>query len=456
MRINRFSLYFKIFVGLWGTIMIFAITPLLMILVSNQESRDAFYEHAKKGLEKNIVIDIRAAANSGNIPSLINQVKRAEKYLNSEIFIFDKNSKELRNKKAPLGADNIIKTMTEDKVVLIKKYSDDKNDKRLIRVIKTDEYVLISYPTGDKPASFSAIIFAKHVNAFIYIFFLSSIASLIITRYFSKPLLTLSKAVKRISEGDFSVRVAEELNRKDEIGQLGKDFDIMAAKLQHIRNTKEATLRNLSHELRSPLTRLRLSLELARAKAGDNATQALDRIELESDRLNEMIGQLLEISRIKSTENLEKETFGIKSAIQIVLSDGYFEANETGKNLTYSEDAEYFIHGNQALLISCFENIIRNAIKYSSSKVDVKVGCEDSFIVVSISDDGTGVADEHLSEIFKPFYRVQADRDRKTGGIGLGLAIAKTIVDAHNGYINAINNQYEGLTIEVRLPIDSV
>ncbi len=153
---------------------------------------------------------------------------------------------------------------------------------------------------------------------------------------------------------------------------------------------------------------------------------------------------------------MKKKTFGIKNAIQIVLSDGYFEANEAGKNLTYSEDAEYYIKGDQGLLISCFENIIRNAIKYSNSKIDVRVGKIDENILITISDDGEGgVSNEHLKEIFKPFHRVQDDRDRKTGGIGLGLAIAKTIVEAHDGSIKAVNNENGGLTVEIKLPAEN-
>lgn len=453
MKLNRHSLFFKIFIALWLTIMIFALTPFFYIVMGSQDIRDAFYEHAKRGMEKEIIDNFHAAARQGDISQLIKEVKKAEELVGGNIYIYDKNNREIRNKQAPDIAIEIINELTDGKIVLLRKFSEEKDDERLIKAFKTkNQFTIVSFPNGKNEPSFAYIIILTHLNILLYILLLASIASLILARYFSKPLGILSKAAREIAEGDFSIRVTKELHRKDEIGLLAEDFDLMAKKLQISKQNQENTLRNISHELRSPLTRLRLSLELARGKAGKKAAQDLNRIELESERLNDMIGKLLEISRINASKNISAQTFYLKDVIRTVLSDGYFEANEAGKKLNYSEDGRYYVKGNQELLISGFENIIRNAIKYSNTRVDISVSKSDKFIKISISDDGEGIGDEHLTEIFKPFYRVQDDRDRKTGGTGLGLAIAKTVIEAHGGKVRAFNNHNKGLCVELLLP----
>jgi len=451
MKISRHSLLFKIFIGLWVTIMIFALTPILFIYTDSQESRETFYTHAKKEMEKKAGVELRAAAHKSR-EDLIKTIADTENRLHLLIYAFDKDNVEINNRAYPNSALDIINEMKDGKVALIKKYSSDPEDKRVVKAMKANGYTLFSYPSDNTEPSYAKLIIMNHINILLYVLLLSIAASLVLVRYFTKPLMTLSKAARKIADGDFTVRVSDKLMRKDEIGLLAEDFDLMANKLQINKQNQENTIRNISHELRSPLTRLRLSLELARAKAGENATAALDRIELESERLNDMIGKLLELSRIKAAKSITTETFPLKEAIQTVLADGYFEANEMGKILTYSEDTEHTLRGNIDLLVSGLENIVRNAIKYSNSRVDIKVTKVKDFIKIVVADDGIGVKDEYLLDIFKTFFRVNDDRDRKTGGTGLGLAIAKTVTEAHGGCIRAYNGDSGGLCVEIILP----
>jgi len=212
-------------------------------------------------------------------------------------------------------------------------------------------------------------------------------------------------------------------------------------------------LRNISHELRSPLTRLRISLELARAKAGSQVSHALDRIESETEKLNDMIGSLLEMSRLKDSWSATTETLKVKEAIKDIIEDAKFEASENGKELVSNIQCNCIIKTHSKLLKSSMENIIRNAIRYAESRIEVEVAQDSGFLRITICDDGKGVGKEHLEDIFSPFYRVDDDRDRKTGGTGLGLAIAKAFSDMNNGSIKAYNKPQGGLCVEILIPM---
>lgn len=451
MKISRHSLFFKIFIGLWVTIMIFALTPLVFLLMNNKDHREVFYNLAKKELDKEIFFKLRTASETGDLNAMQKYINIAENRLNMDIFVFNAEHKEVFGSQYPENALKMINEMDDTKVVFVKKISDDPADSRVIRIFRTGKFIFAGYPKDDPPPSYTKIIAERHVNLLIYVFFLSLVASLILVRYFTKPLSVLSRAAEKISDGDFSVRVSEKLNRKDEIGILASDFDMMAEKLCINRENQECMLRDISHELRSPLTRLRLSLELARKKAGENATGALDRIETESERLNEMIGWLLEISRVK-TSDFPIEKFYINDVTDEIIADGEFEATANGKILKCTMERNSAMEGNRQWIKSGLENIVRNAIRYSDHKVDINIARDEGCIRILVSDDGTGVDEKHLKNIFTPFYRVQDDRDRKTGGTGLGLSISKTCVEVHNGSIRAFNNKSGGLTIEMLLP----
>jgi len=290
MNFNRHSLYFKVFFGLWVTIMIFALTPLFFFLMSSADSREVFYNHSRKEMDKKIMLEIRTAAASGKIDEIRKVINYAEKTLKLEINIFDKEKNEILGKQYNPEVLNLLDEMADGKLVLVKTFSDDPGDDRKIRVMRAGKYIFTALPSATEQPAYLAILMAHHLHILLYIILLSSIASYIMMRYLAKPIRTLSIAADKIANGNFDVRVSDILKRKDEFGLLAEDFDTMAERLNKNRLSSEHMLRNISHELSSPLTRLRISLELARAKAGDNASQALDRIESESEKLSDMIG----------------------------------------------------------------------------------------------------------------------------------------------------------------------
>lgn len=451
MRLSFNNLFVKIFLTIWATTLLFSAIPITFIMFGDQHHKHTFYEMALQDMSKNVHRELGENIKDGNFKRADELINKARELLGRNIYIFNNDLSEINDKKFPEYSLELISQIHGDKVVIVKDKYDDESMRGPVLVFSAGEYKVVSSTDDDLEPAYLRIFMHKHIRVMMYVFLLSSIVSFVIVRIFRKPLLTISGASKRIAEGDFSVRVGDEVNSTDAMGKLANDFDKMADRLEKTRDNQEAMLRNISHELRSPLTRLRLSLELARAKAGQGADGALDRIETESERLNEMIGHLLEISRIRDSHNMPIAPVDINEILSQIVADNGFEAAEYGKTLDFSGEVTAKVSGNRKLLISGIENVVRNAIKYAENTIYINVYENIEKVVIKISDDGSGVEGNHLNDIFTPFYRVEDDRDRKTGGTGLGLAIAKAVFDAHNGSVTAYNEK--GLTVEIILPV---
>lgn len=282
-----------------------------------------------------------------------------------------------------------------------------------------------------------------------------------LARYITSPVKKLQAATRRIAEGDLKVRVGAQLSgRKDEIADLGASFDIMTERVESLVDSQRRLLRDISHELRSPLARLGIALELARQRAGTEADSALDRIEREAGRLNELIGELLVVARLESSaEKMDREPVHIPDLLEEIAADARFEARSRNCTVRVSSDADYIVSGKRDLLRSAIENIVRNSVHYTAEGSEVEVKAQSSLegakelVCVEVRDHGGGVPDEALSELFRPFYRVGEARDRKRGGVGLGLTIAERAVRLHGGTINAANAPDGGLVVTVLLPV---
>jgi two-component system sensor histidine kinase CpxA len=282
-----------------------------------------------------------------------------------------------------------------------------------------------------------------------------------LARYLTNPVRQLRGATHKLANGELSVRVGRRLaKRGDELGDLGRDFDLMAQQLEAQVAGQRRLLRDISHELRSPLARLNVALGLARRQSGSDATPSLDRIERESERLNEMIGQLLTISRLESgAQAIPAETVDLAVIVRGVAEDANFEARARGRRVRLTACEACKLAGVPALLRSAVENVVRNAIRYTAEDTEVEVALrprmEDgkAMAVVSVRDHGPGLPEAALGEIFRPFYRVGNARDRESGGAGLGLAITDRAVRAHKGSARAVNVADGGLLVEILLPL---
>lgn len=271
-----------------------------------------------------------------------------------------------------------------------------------------------------------------------------------LARYLINPIIKLGNATKHFAEGDLKVRT--DIKRSDEIGQLAKDFDEMAEQIESLINSQTRLTRDISHELRSPLARMNVALELAK-NTPENET-FLNRIEIESNRLNEMISNILTLSKLESkSETIDKRTVNLAKIFENVVADAKFEAEAKGKSVVILHKDDCKISGNERLLRSAIENVLRNAVRYTKDKVEVSLQCKQSNALISIKDFGGGIPEAELKEIFQPFYRVSESRTRKSGGIGLGLAITEQAVHLHEGKVSARNTE-SGLIVEISLPCE--
>lgn len=281
-----------------------------------------------------------------------------------------------------------------------------------------------------------------------------------LARYLTKPLANLRTTTNQLAEGNLGARVETKLTkRRDEIGQLGRDFNGMAERLESMVRAQQRLLGDISHELRSPLARLGVALGLARQRSGPEASGSLDRIERESDNLNEMISQLLALTRLESgTDGRKRTEVNLAELVRDVAADADFEARSLNRSVQVVASDDCKIHGVEELLRSAVENVVRNAVRFTPEGTAVEValqhqnGSSDHYALISVRDRGNGVPEEALEKIFQPFYRTEDARDRQSGGgTGLGLAITERAVRMHGGTVAAKNAPGGGLAVEMKL-----
>ena len=299
----------------------------------------------------------------------------------------------------------------------------------------------------------------------------------------TSPVTRLRKAAQSLAAGDLSARTgAPAGGRSDELTELMRDFDRMAERIEGLVDSQSRLLKDVSHELRSPLARLSVALGLARQRAasevGPEAAPeleiALNRIELEADRLNQLIQRLLTISRLESgTDGLRKTRLSLRELVEQVARDAEYETPGRPCRVTTPADAtdadatdadatdedQFLVEADPDLLRSAVENAVRNATRYTAEGTTVEVRLErqqaangENEIIVRVLDSGPGVPDEALPKIFEPFYRLDDARNRQTGGAGLGLSIADRAIRLHGGTIRASNRKDGGLQVEIRIP----
>jgi two-component system sensor histidine kinase CpxA len=289
----------------------------------------------------------------------------------------------------------------------------------------------------------------------------TGMACFLMVRYLTSPIRKLQTAVRRFAHGDLGVRVTPRIGRRqDEIADLGRDFDAMAARIESLMQAHENLLRDVAHEFRSPLTRLNVALEIARKRGDAQMAGALDRIGAEAQQLSHLITQVLTLSRL---ENIEVERhlapICLECLIERIVRDANFEGQIHTASVSFRCEQGATLEADGGLLHSAIENVVRNAMRFSpaGSTVEIMQKVEaaqgKSMAVVTISDRGPGVPPEALKDLFKPFFRVAVKQGRPGGGAGIGLAIAYHAVGLHGGAIRAINRPSGGLTVEIRLPV---
>jgi two-component system OmpR family sensor kinase len=282
----------------------------------------------------------------------------------------------------------------------------------------------------------------------------SLVFSALLAWYLARPIRNLRWAFDAAAAGRLETRVSPLMGRRrDEIADLGRDFDRMALQLQKLVSAQRRLLHDVSHELRSPLARLQAAIGLARQEPA-KVEPSLERIEREASRLDQMVGEVLALARLEGgTATRPRERVDLAYLAANVAEDARFEAEAAGRALRFHADGDAPVMGDADLLHRAVENVVRNAVKFTreGTTVEVNVHTTKRSAVLAVADQGPGITSAELAKVFDPFYRGEAGNG--TPGFGLGLAIAQRAIDAHGGTIRAANSPRGGLEVTIELPL---
>jgi two-component system, OmpR family, sensor histidine kinase CpxA len=297
----------------------------------------------------------------------------------------------------------------------------------------------------------------------ISLVFLVTLLCFVLAYHIASPIHSIQSTARRVAEGDLKARVPASVSKRfDELAALAKDFDSMVARLDVLIQTQKNLLNSVSHELRSPLARINLSLAILKKRSlpeSDNMFQRLDR---DVARIDLLMGQLLMLSRLEAgLSSAEREDVDFAQLIEETAADGNFEAQASGKSVSLRTNGPVTLgNADPHALRSACENVIRNAVRFTQPGTDVEIVLEidrstsEPSVLLSVRDHGPGVPEGSLQAIFQPFFRINSESE-SIGGNGLGLAIASEAVRLHKGKIYAANLVPTGLEVTIQLPINT-
>lgn len=449
-------LFWKIFLSFWLTLVVFAALLLFAVSTYLEHTRTQQDIGSMRARLAEYLDQAQTAAKQNGIDGLEAWLSRLDRREAIPIFLIDESGEDLLGREVPAYIVTRLDRRRQHAERMERKAPahlrsirladgssyrmvPDFQSITLLRVLQRPRVIAL-------PVTIAALI--------------SALVCLLLSRYQTFPLERLRRAAQHIAAGDLTQRVSPSMgNRRDEIADLAGAFDKMAERLEKVFSSQRQLLSDASHELRSPLTRIQVALGLARQRSNGQAENELDRIEIEIERLNELIGQLLELSRLEAGVDAGRtDKVDIRELLEGLIEDGQFEAASRGCRVELRESFPAIVQSNARLLHSAIENVVRNAIRYTKPDTTVEISMlpdtdRQDRILVRIRDRGPGVPDEMLLHLFEPFVRVEEARDRTSGGYGLGLAIAERAVRLHGGEIMARNEPDEGLSVHIRLQL---
>jgi len=435
-------LFWKLFLALWLSIMSFAIVvswinQAVIRLNAIEEPAMAFEDNINR-ISTRLERDLREGGEQRVKRTLV----KMPHGMTNHVFVLDTHGREV------LGRERMLRKLKKGKVKMIETPLTD---------ARGNLYTLVTTPRRPPRPLLApgpwGIVMRLGVAAVI-----SALFSWLLARYLAAPLGQLSRASRQLATGDLSVRVGSPLGqRRDEFGQLALDMDEMASRLQMLQQANQRLLRDVSHELRSPLARLRVALEIARNKKAGLVADELDRIELESARLEHLVDEVLGLLRESSgPQALKLSEFDLADLLRDLVESANYEVTEKHEPIGLHTRSPLLVEADRELLWRVFENILRNALIHSGKAGGIEIRAnpvEGRQVQVSVLDSGPGIDEALIGRIFEPFFRIDEARDRDSGGHGLGLAIAASAIRRHGGRISALNRAEGGLEVRVLLPL---
>jgi len=446
------SLFLKIFLSFWAALTLFLVLAIL-ITIAVRPPRESGVE----SLRAKALTDAVNAYQSGGQRAAGEYLEDFQSAQHVRAYVYDPNGREITGRLAPPWVEEMRRTGRHRRRGWLESLLPERLSRQSL-TLNGQPYMIV-LETFPGPGVF----FGPHDIPGLGITILvicSGLVCYLLAWSLTKPVSRLRQATQRLAAGDLSARTGVPAKgRRDELGQLMRDFDRMAERIQALMESQSRLLKDVSHELRSPLARLSVALGLARQRETPELEGALSRIELEADRLNQLIQRLLTISRLESgADGIHKTQLSLRDLVERVVGDADYETQGRGCLVSAEPTDEYYVEADPDLLRSAVENVVRNAVRYTSAGTSVEVHLERRIgdhgedIVVRVLDSGPGVPKDDLERIFQPFYRIDDARNRQTGGAGLGLSIADRAVRLHGGRVHASNRPEGGLEVEIRIP----
>ena len=455
MRLPAQRLFLKIFLWFWITAIFTGIALVLTFVLEPRSVPSRWRTTLVDTAHYSGIVTVKAF-EEGGIPAASNYLDQLQNDAHLHACLFDVVRKPIAGNGCEVFADIVVNVNGSKR----SDFSMNSGIARVAWLLHTNDQRDLIYatelPAG--PRAVSGLSRDSIVLRWGLAFLVSGFICYLLTKYLTSPILELRDVSQELAAGNFGVRAAERnYLRQDELGDLVYDFNTMADRIEALVSQQRQLISDVSHELRSPLARLNVALDLARERKGPDSS--FDHMERDLDRLNEMIGRLLTIATLDAASApLQMKTVDLVELVTQIVSDAQFEHRQRDGIVALTAEPECFVEGNAELLHSAIENVIRNAIRYTAPETSVEIEMQhreiDSgfFIVLSIRDYGPGVPESELINIFQPFYRVTEARDRQSGGTGLGLAIADRVVKRHGGTIRACNMKPQGLQIVMLFP----
>ena len=445
------SLFLKIFLSYWVALALFFVLAIIVTITLRQRGEFAAWE-ARQNAVLSAAVQTYEQAGQPELRRYLDDLHDSQ---HVRAFLFDDHGQELSSRPVPHWAESVARGAMPPPHDLWQRFAPSPFRRVTLAASSGRHYTaVVMLPPG--PIGPGGI---PGMGVFIGIVS-SGLVCYLLARYLTSPIVRLRAATQKLAAGDLSARAGKPGSRGgDEIAELVRDFDVMAERLETSVKAQARLLTDISHELRSPLARLNVALALARQRTGPGAESALDRIDLEANRLNDLIGELLTIARLEAgDDSRQKLPIHMAEMLQEICSDADFEAQSRNCSVNGVIGCDPVVIGSPTLLHSAIENVVRNGTRYTREGTAVEVCLEraDTTIqheaIIRVADSGPGVPEESLSKIFRPFYRIDDARGRQTGGVGLGLAITDRVVRLHGGTVHAENRSEGGLVVEIRLP----
>jgi two-component system, OmpR family, sensor histidine kinase CpxA len=454
------SLFLKIFLSFWLAQALIVALVVLATVVFRPQTESPFWDYIKTNTAEQLV----QAYESGGPKLLDAKIDQLGTTLRLKAYLFDDQGKELARRQAPAWAERLSHRLDPQGGRFFHRFSPRRFVSQEVTTAGGHQYMMVAEVPPrpwlpllrQKPPGTGLVILALAV-------LVSGFVCYVLARYLTSDVRRLRAATQQLAAGDLNARAVEPKRRRsDEIAELVRDFNTMASRLQDLVSAQSRLLNDISHELRSPLARLSVALGLAWQRAGSPAESALERIELEANRLNELIGRLLTLARLEGGEDgIGRTPIALDELVRDIAEDADFEAQSRHCRVHCVIRDEAVIFGSASLLHSAIENVVRNGMRHTSEGTEVEIVLAQESAngkpeaVVRVTDHGPGVPRESLDKLFRPFYRLDDARGRQTGGVGLGLAITERAVRLHGGSVRAANRPEGGLMVEIRLPVET-